>query len=395
MGLINREISPEIVSQAASRLGEERDRTRSALSASVPSVLTVLSDVASTETGGTHLKHVIDDSRRDGRSAEALLASSDHNGVGALIDEELGERSATLTDAVARSSGVKPESAHQLLGGVASIAFMALRKNAPAMGSDTLKTMFREQRPDWIRKLPAPLASLFTAGTASAAASEQPRQAVAAGVIEGERVVRGPAIRRVEGPRRSWLLPVVLLAALALIGIPLLRSMGHRPRIAQLPARPFPQQILPRTETVPLTLPNSETLSVARGSAAYQLATYMAGPVPTPQQFTLSPMNFEFGTTTLTPDSLPTVNDIGAILRAYPSATVRVESHTDSIGTPESNLALSVSRSEAVKGMLANRAVDPKRIETAGLGQEDPIADNDTEAGRAKNRRTDIVVTGR
>jgi outer membrane protein OmpA-like peptidoglycan-associated protein len=89
------------------------------------------------------------------------------------------------------------------------------------------------------------------------------------------------------------------------------------------------------------------------------------------------------------------VNDVAAILLAYPTAGVRIESYTDNVGEAESNLALSLSRSEAVKSLLVAKGVDGARLTTAGLGSENPIASNDTEEGRAKNRRTDIVVTSR
>ncbi|HXT97591.1 MAG TPA: OmpA family protein, partial [Polyangia bacterium] len=82
-------------------------------------------------------------------------------------------------------------------------------------------------------------------------------------------------------------------------------------------------------------------------------------------------------------------------LRAYPSATIRVESYTDNVGTAAANLDLSRDRSETVKGLLGGKGIDPTRVATAGLGQESPIASNQTDTGRALNRRTDIVVTGR
>jgi OOP family OmpA-OmpF porin len=86
---------------------------------------------------------------------------------------------------------------------------------------------------------------------------------------------------------------------------------------------------------------------------------------------------------------------VAAILRAYPTATIRIVSYTDSVGTAASNLDLSRDRSETVKGLLGSRGIEPSRVSTSGLGQENPIASNDTESGRAQNRRTDFVVTGR
>ena len=89
---------------------------------------------------------------------------------------------------------------------------------------------------------------------------------------------------------------------------------------------------------------------------------------------------------------MQTVTDLIAILKCYPTMTIQLEGHTDSTGDPEANKKLSVDRAEAVKGLLVAGGVDGSRITTAGWGQEKPIASNDTEEGKAKNRRTELIV---
>jgi outer membrane protein OmpA-like peptidoglycan-associated protein len=388
MGIVTREITPDVIDRAAIQTGEGKERTISALRASVPSVLATLSDVVSSDGGAAHLKHIIDERGRLGGTASAAFSSLSGREQGvALFDGEAGDRSGSISAAVARTSGIKPESAHELLGGVTSVAMLALGKTGAA--PETLKRAFSEQRGGWVQRLPGPLASLFGERRAAAAAT-----GVTGRAVEEEREVTGPAIRRVEAAgRRGWIMPLLLLAALALIAIPLIRGL-RRPPVSP-PIGPLPQAVVPKPELVPLALPNGETVSLPRGSSTYELANYLAGSEPTPRRFTLSPLNFEFGSTRLTPESLSTVQQLSAILTAYPTTAIRVESHTDNIGTPESNLDLSTSRSEAVKGQLASRGVDVSRVEVVGLGQQNPIATNDTAEGRAQNRRTDVVVTGR
>jgi K(+)-stimulated pyrophosphate-energized sodium pump len=80
-------------------------------------------------------------------------------------------------------------------------------------------------------------------------------------------------------------------------------------------------------------------------------------------------------------------------LKAYPNTQVQLVGHTDSTGTPEGNQVLSVDRAKAVKGMLVNEGVAAGRIATAGMGQDQPMASNDTEEGRALNRRLELNVT--
>src|SRR5262245_39894339 len=125
MGLVTRQITPEVVRNTASALGEDRDRTASAISTSVPSVLTALSDVTDSDTGAAHLKKAIDENRRTTREAAAAglpvpLDPTSGGQAASLINDELGPRSASLTDAVARTSGIKRDSAGKLLGGVTS-----------------------------------------------------------------------------------------------------------------------------------------------------------------------------------------------------------------------------------------------------------------------------------
>ena len=94
---------------------------------------------------------------------------------------------------------------------------------------------------------------------------------------------------------------------------------------------------------------------------------------------------------------METIDDIAAALKEHPAATIRVESHTDNIGTQESNLNLSQARADAIKSELVDRGVEASRIETAGMGQDLPIASNDTPEGRAteppqRDRRYQSVV---
>ena len=68
--------------------------------------------------------------------------------------------------------------------------------------------------------------------------------------------------------------------------------------------------------------------------------------------------------------------------------------HTDSVGSDEYNLKLSMRRSNAVKAYLVSKGVDKTRIYTEGKGESQPVADNKTKEGRAKNRRVEIEVVG-
>lgn len=93
------------------------------------------------------------------------------------------------------------------------------------------------------------------------------------------------------------------------------------------------------------------------------------------------------------PQSFGLLDDVVAILKDKPSINIRIEGHTDSRGNNKYNKKLSDARASSVRLYLIERGIDPARIESIGYGEERPIDDNSTEAGRATNRRVEIHIT--
>ena len=81
------------------------------------------------------------------------------------------------------------------------------------------------------------------------------------------------------------------------------------------------------------------------------------------------------------------------ILKAYPAAHVKIGGYTDNSGNPDANKQLSQARAESVRDELQKQGIDSSRVEAEGYGDQHPAADNNTAAGRAKNRRVAILVT--
>ncbi len=89
----------------------------------------------------------------------------------------------------------------------------------------------------------------------------------------------------------------------------------------------------------------------------------------------------------------PTLDSITDVLKEYDKTIVEIYGHTDSQGTDSYNLALSQRRAEAVAAYLINRGTKPQRFAINGFGESQPVADNTTEDGRARNRRVDIKLS--
>jgi len=89
------------------------------------------------------------------------------------------------------------------------------------------------------------------------------------------------------------------------------------------------------------------------------------------------------------------LTQLKAYLDNHPNVTLmRIEGHTDNVGKPEDNLELSGNRALTIKKALVERGVDTKRMIAVGFGERKPIASNDTDEGRAQNRRTQFKIAG-
>lgn len=105
-----------------------------------------------------------------------------------------------------------------------------------------------------------------------------------------------------------------------------------------------------------------------------------------------SGITFDFNSYAVKPQFQSTLNEVAQTLNAYPSTIIDVLGHTDSVGSDAYNQTLSEQRAQAVANYLTARGVNPVRIATRGYGETMPIASNETDAGRAANRRVEIKV---
>lgn len=105
-----------------------------------------------------------------------------------------------------------------------------------------------------------------------------------------------------------------------------------------------------------------------------------------------SSITFDTNQANIKPQFYPILDDIGSTLANYESTIVNIAGHTDSTGSAEYNQQLSVNRANSVRDYLIRKGVIPQRILTTGYGESMPIADNATDAGRARNRRVEITL---
>ena len=388
-------LTPDVLQNASSYVGESSGATQKALAGIAPTLISALMNKASTSEGAQQLTRTLDSGKYDG-SALGNVKSLFGGGASApgtlpagmgLLDSLFGSKLDLIRDLIARSSGVRSDSALSLLAMAMPFVMHVIGQQRALVGSDasSLTDLLGSQRCLLTGLLPAGVASaLGWSGVSSAVrdAGSTVREAGSTAVAAASRAAQEVTPARGE---RSWFAPLAVFGALLLgllvwLNWPAKESVREAARGA--------------TE---LQLPGGVRLSVPEGSFNFSLAKWLASPTDTrvPKRFVFDDLRFEKDSTELTPESVRTVRNLTAVLKAYPAVSVALEGHTDSTGNASANKQLSLDRADAVKGAMVKGGVAESRITAAGYGQENPIAPNDTEEGRAKNRRLELVVLSR
>jgi OmpA-OmpF porin, OOP family len=385
-------LTPEVVRNASVMTGESEAATLEAMQGGVASVFVGLANMVSTSEGAATLGNLIRkptfgkllnnvSSSFSGGSGTSSLIDSGYN----LLRGIFGDRTSTVADLLAGFSGISSAASGRLMAMLAPLAIGVLGKHAAAGGLKTAEVAnaLIGQRDEFAAAAPAGLSKLL---------GDRPPRPTGIHLAPDTGAYRYEApvatARTPERPTgmRWWPL---LLIGLALLLFWFFRNIGSR-------AREAGRQVVTTTQNAlwSINLPGGANILVPTGSFNYNLARFLAdGSQTAPQTFVFDHLNFEADSTQLTADSQSTVTNLSQILRAYPTAQVQLSGHTDNAGAPDANQNLSLNRANAVKQMLIDRGIAVDRIATIGYGGDRPIASNDTEEGRAKNRRLELTVT--
>jgi len=376
-------ITPDIINKASAFLHESPSNTSMAMSGIVPTLLGSVTNMASSPGGATQLAGLLGNAGQyenmlgglssyfgGGSSTTGLI----HQGEG-LLSSIFGGKLDSITSAISSFSGIGGGSATSLMAMAAPIVMGAISR---LRSSQNLN--------------PTQLASLLSSqkGTVAAAVPAGLRSLTDDYNVQGLRSVTMTPMAVQEASRGMRWWPLLLLLA-GLLGLLAYLFGRGKPNVAATP----PAVPVPAMQDVKLCSGNA--LSLMSGSFNYNLAHYLVDGSNTdlPKTFVFDNLNFDSATTNLTPQSHQTVDDLVAILKACPDAQVQLAGHTDNTGDPAANQTLSTDRALAIKNMLVTGGISPDRISTIGYGEDRPISSNDTDDGKARNRRTELVVLKR
>jgi outer membrane protein OmpA-like peptidoglycan-associated protein len=389
--LVRSLLTPGLINRVAYGLGEPSAATQKAVSAAVPALIGSLAGLASTSGGASRIAQILDDGEYDGELAALAggpAATQDVIGDGnGILPALFGGQLERVVDVVARAGGVRTSSATSLLALIAPLVMHIVGRQRTSFGPSTSAlSQFLSGQSGFS---PADLASLL--GSASPDTAGAPAgSAVSTAGARAQQAIRS-TIGSVDEAARpaSWRRPFGIGVVLLLLG---LTSMW-----SQTPGTTEPPAQSVSWKMADLQLPGGGSVTVPYNSFNFGLAKWLASTtdVTVPKRFVFDNLGFESGTATLTPGSVATLDSLVAILKAYPPVSVELEGFTDNTGDATANLLLSVDRAEAVKMQIVGRGIDSRRITTAGFGADRPVAAEDTEEGRASNRRLELVVMTR
>jgi outer membrane protein OmpA-like peptidoglycan-associated protein len=183
---------------------------------------------------------------------------------------------------------------------------------------------------------------------------------------------------------RSWVWPLIL-AVVLVAGL-----------ISWLVSRQGLDSIKNTAELITRSLPGNISLHIPAGRMEDHLLTFIqdsSKPADETTWFDFDRLLFDTNSATLQPSSQEQLQNIAAILKAYPNVHVKVGGYTDNTGDASANQVLSQQRADSVKQQLVGMGISPDRLDAQGYGDQNPVADNTTDEGRQKNRRISLRVT--
>ena len=403
------------VAQIAQRLGETDATVSRGIQTSLASLLGALVTKAEDPSSLDRIFDLVSN-----RPASTNLTSDVHSMVGeiaagaptsgaegTLLTTLFGGRTNAVGDLITRTAGFKnPSSGSSLLGFAAPLvlAFLgkAVRDNGLRAGG--LSNLLAGERNRILAAVPSGLMDLVAAGGSVP-------QVEVGGAVRG---VAAAATGRTQGGNR-WVWPVIGIAAVALAWF--LVTRGRAPSVsptvgagaaaldsARIRAGGVVQAAGGEVKAaigglgafVKRVLPGGVTLDIPERGIESKLIAFIedgSRPVDDTTWFDFDRLNFATGSATILPESQVQLNNIVAVLKAYPNVNVKVGGYTDDVGGAAANLQLSQRRADAVMQALVSNGISAKRLQAEGYGEQHPVADNATEEGRARNRRIALKVT--
>ncbi len=396
---LNGYLTPELISEASSLLGESNSGVTKALSGTMPTLLSGMLNNANNPKVMDGIFGLVNDKGFDSTkvlsSLPSLLSGSGNAatlGAGTnMLNLLFGNKQSGLFDLISSFAGVKSSSTSKLMGMAAPMILGMIGKSGLNAGS--LIKLLTSQKDEIHSALPSGFSDLMGYGK------------IEKDVKKAIHNVRTP---EPEKPKNKWLWPL-LLAAAALALFYFMRNCNKEEVVAPVEPVVDTVAVAPVVEAPKVDvdfvhlgnllifkLPNGIELNAPELGVENKLNLWLADPAKVVDKdtwFDFDRLLFATGESTLLPKSQEQLKNVVEILKAYPNVELKIGGYTDNTGDPKANQKLSEDRAKSVMNEMVAMGIDAKRLTAEGYGEKHPVASNDTEEGKALNRRIAMRVT--
>jgi len=374
-------LDPRTVEGMAGSLGASGQSVSQGLKSSIAAVL---GGLASKSEDPHALRTILDSAPGDTALPDIVHAASDPNspiiaGGRRLLSSLFGNSSAAVADAIGSASGLGTGTASRLLALAAPmvLSFVGNRVRAEGMSMTGLGNLLEREVGAIRNALPPGLTDLFW-----------PRAAATATY---------PVVTPTT-PQKASNWPAVIAIAALLLGLVWLLDHFRRATTARFGsvATGAASRMEDFGNFIKQPLPNGVSLTIPERGVEARVLSFIQNKgniVNETTWFDFERLYFNPGLATLRPQSQEQLNNIAAILAAYPNVRLKIGGFTDNVGGTDRNLELSRDRANTVVAELVRRGISPDRLTAEGYGEQYPVADNSTQEGRARNRRVSMMVT--
>ena len=415
-------VTPDLIGKAATILGESDSGVSKAVGGILPTVLGGLLGKSATTDGANELMGMFSGGAYDGSildNVSGLLggaATALPETGGGLLGSLLSDKTDDISNLISSFSGLKGSSVSSLLGMAAPLVMGLVGRQVSSqdLGATGLQSLLMSQKDNIVAALPAGLGSMLGLGSLPDMGG---KAAESFGDAAGTRPTAPAATAYVQDEKRNsnWWLWLLLLAGLVFAVFYFLRGCNNEPETeaaavtdtvtaTSMDTMTVVEKILSVTGEdlggmMTKTFADGTEIRIPERGVESRLAAFIedsSRAVDKTTWFDFDRLLFDTGKATLKFDSSGTEEQLAnvvAILKAHPQAELKIGGYTDNTGDAKANMQLSGDRAKAVMAELAARGIAASRLAAEGYGDQYPVAGNDTEQGKAKNRRVSLRVT--
>lgn len=388
-------ITPDVISQASNTLGESESGISKGISSSIVTVLSGLIHKSHDSTVMGNVMNLVSSSSSN--SAEILsnlpsLLTGSGNSAALISGSKFlgllfGNKQQEVIDRIAGTSGIKGSSAASLLGMTGPLLLSHFGKSKTSFSG--LTSLLSTEKESILSKVPSGL-NLGFGSTIDKDAKRIVNEGKKSGSSSGK-----------------WLVPLLIIAGGLMALFYFTKGCNRKEAVKTVVTKSVDTLTAKGGKVAGETkgalgnfftfkLPNGVELNAPEFGIENKLNIWLMDKTKTVDKttwFNFDRLLFDTGKATLRPESQEQLKNIVEILKAYPAVELKIGGYTDNVGDPAVNLKLSDERAKSVMNEIVKMGIAAKRLQAEGYGEQFPVASNDTEEGKALNRRIAVRVT--